>query len=297
VAEGLNKDSLWAGGDEDRPEEPHQPPPAPVEEKSAAQEEPAPRPKLSQLPSPPKADRFRFVLGALAGLAVAAVVAAVALVAGTQSGRDPGGWSAWKPSTDGDRGAEQIAAYVGQSYKGSNGDQLVAVKAGPLKVGEIDLSVARRGAGGKVEIVDGESISFTMCGLGPNCSIASGKPSVQRGLLLQREALELALYSFHYLPGVEHVVSFLPPRPGEKSSQGKAIFFSKDEVERALEVPITATLPSPPPRVDSLRANDIAMVEQFARRAVHCFSFRRGQDVSAFLVLDPPIATCEGGVG
>src|SRR3954449_8014431 len=77
------------------------------------------------LPPAPYADRFRFVLGALLGLGLAAIVAAVALfVQGPSSHSD---WSQWKPTQDGQSGAAQIAARVGSTYHAPDGSQLVAV--------------------------------------------------------------------------------------------------------------------------------------------------------------------------
>ena len=37
------------------------------------------------------------------------------------------------------------------------------------------------------------------------------------------------------------------PGPGEDPTQGKAIFFQKDDVGSALDQPLDRTLPSPPP--------------------------------------------------
>ncbi len=46
-----------------------------------------------------------------------------------------------------------------------------------------------------------------------DCSIKEGKPSNERGLLVTREALELALYTFRYVSGVERVIVTMPPPP------------------------------------------------------------------------------------
>jgi hypothetical protein len=117
---------------------------------------------------------------------------------------------------------------------------------------------------------------------------------VERGVLLQREALELALYSFQYLGSVDQVVVFLPPRPGEDPTQGKALFFQRDDVGAALDQPLDRTLTSPPPSFNSLRASDVAAVDHFAGHHVYCFAYQVAQDVSAYLVLSPPRATCPG---
>ena len=57
-----------------------------------------------------------------------------------------------------------------------------------------------------------------LCGYGQNCSIASGQPSVERHTLLRREAVELALYTFKFLPNIDSVSVFLPPRPDNSAT-------------------------------------------------------------------------------
>ena len=57
---------------------------------------------------------------------------------------------------------------------------------------------------------------FSLCGLGQSCAIATGKASVERGTLVRREILELALYTFKYVGGVNHVIAFMPPARGKQ---------------------------------------------------------------------------------
>jgi hypothetical protein len=255
---------------------------------------PEPSPGEPNLPAAPHADRFRFVLGAVLGLGLAAIVASIALLLQGPSPRST--WSTWKPSSDGMSGANQIANHVSATYRQPDGQQLVAVKAGGMKVADLDLNVAVAKGNGD-QIYSGSGVRYVMCGLGSSCSIAAGKPSEERGVLLQREALELALYSFEYLSNVDQVVVFLPPRPGESPTQGKAVFFQKDDVSSALDKPLDHTLTSPPPSFDGLRASDVAAVAQFAARHVYCFAYQVGQDVSAYLVLSTPRNTCPGASG
>ena len=54
------------------------------------------------------------------------------------------------------------------------------------------------------------SLQYILCGLGQNCSIKGGTASEERHALLRREALELALYTFKYVDGVDSVSVFLP---------------------------------------------------------------------------------------
>ena len=65
-----------------------------------------------------------------------------------------------------------------------------------------------------VSLLNGNTIAYNLCGIGgKNCAIGIGTPSSARLLLLRREALELALYTFKYVHGVENVVAILPPGP------------------------------------------------------------------------------------
>ena len=93
---------------------------------------------------------------------------------------------------------------------------------------------------------------FTLDGLGKNGSIPGGKPSKERMLLLKREALELALYTFHYADDVDMVVTLLPPLPSERSEAAEtlgelppvpALFFRPGDLRGELGVPLDATLP------------------------------------------------------
>ena len=145
----------------------------------------------------------------------------VALAAPARDDGVPRGWSAWQPSTDDDAAAaKQIAEHVGPKYRLGDGDQLVAVQAGALEIADLPLSVALRTAadGGDIELIEGNGVMYTLNGLGPHGSIPGGKPSEERHLLLRREALELALYTFRYADDVDMVVTLLPPPPPEKGA-------------------------------------------------------------------------------
>jgi hypothetical protein len=152
--------------------------------------------------------------------AVAAVTAAivVATSGGRSGGADGPAWSRFTPSSDGlDTGAREIADYVGRQYRLPSGRQIVAVTGGPLELRGLPMHLAVRESpadGGEINLVDGRGVLYRLCGLGAKCAIASGKATPERSLLLQREALELALYSFHDLDDVDNVVVFMPPDNG-----------------------------------------------------------------------------------
>jgi hypothetical protein len=244
---------------------------------------------------PPHAPRFQFALGALIAVGIAAVAAVVAIAIGISN--DSGSsatagstWSAWHPLEGAGDGPTQIAQHVSAEYRLPEGGQLVAVTGGPMEVAGLPLTVALRepmNQGGDIKLIDGKGVLFRMCGLGPKCSIDKGKPSTRRHLLLRREALELSLYAFHYLDGVENAVVFLPPRKGQDPTQ--ALFFQKSDLAGALDHPLSATLTPSTPSVSSVAASpDAPLVNTITTRTLFQFSLTQAnQDTRVFLVLDP----------
>jgi len=240
------------------------------------------------------APRFRMITGALVGIAVGALAATALLIAGGKPDKGPA-WSQWKPSERSVKdGADEIAKHVGSNYRLPTGDQLVLVTGGPLKVAGLDIPVrialdksAQTGNADDISEVKGRTAMFQLCGLGPRCAISQGKASHERLLLLSRESLELALYSFHYLRGVKNVVALLPPRKGQKPDN--ALLFRKRDYEDALDRPLTLTLPSPPPTLNSLpNSPEATLIQRLTDPSLFKYSFQQGQDLSALLVLKTP---------
>ena len=203
------KGSLWHRSPEEDVTE-HQPAAALAAESS---DDAPPAPKVES----PYRSRFGLVLGALLGIAIATLAIGAAVYVGTSGNNGaPDGWSQWKPgSDDGVDAAKEIATHVGRKYRLSDGNQIVGVQAGPLEVFDVPLEVALRTApqGGNIDFIDGKGLMYTLNGLGPRGSVRGGKPSEARHLLLRREALELALYTFRYVEDVDLVVALLPPKP------------------------------------------------------------------------------------
>jgi hypothetical protein len=250
--------------------------------------------EVSSGPGPPPHEaRFQFFTGALLAIGVVAVFLLGGFLLGVRDERKPEAgqsWSAWQPSKDGADGAEQIAEHIGPQYRGPDGRQLVLVEGGGLEVSGLPLTVAMRGsesAGGDIKLYEDEGVLYRLCGLGKDCAIATGKPSIQRHLLLRREALELALYSFRYLDDVKEVVVFMPPKLGDQPSQ--ALFFRKNQVMNELEKPLEATLVDRTPTVARVtKSPDALLVEQLTIPTLFRFSLTQAnQDDRAFLVLDP----------
>jgi hypothetical protein len=242
-------------------------------------------------PASPFAPRFHFLFGALAAIGAAALTAVLLVIltgGGTQ--RAQAQWSRWQPHSGGVDGARQIAARIGSEYRFPDGKQLVNVQASGLSIEGVPLSVALRedqAQGGDIKVYDDGGLIFRFCGLGPNCAIASGKPSTARHLLLRREALELSLYSFHYLSDVDQIVVFMPPPKGKKPSQ--ALFFRRGDVNAELERPLRASLvPRAPTTRDVRLSPDIPLVDRITGPKTFNFSLTQANtDNRGFIVLDP----------
>jgi hypothetical protein len=227
------------------------------------------------VPLRPHRIRFGLVYGALA-VVLGLAIAGVALFA-TDSITSGPAWSAWKPTGGGLGAAKQIAAHISPAYRLPDGNQIVDVIAnGPVFASgtqKIPLPyVVVRGPKGKVlpdkieQVSQGDTMTFSLCGLGTSCAIATGKPSVQRGTLVRREILELALYTFKYVRGVKHIVAFLPPPTGTNPTY--AVYLQKDDLKDQLHLPLVRTLAPKVPLPTRIPAKE-------------------QQAVDAVLVLDP----------
>ena len=177
------------------------------------------------------------------------------VVPGNSGGSDSGvqNWSSWAPTTGGQAGAEQIASTSACSTSCPNGRQIVNVGVTGLEIQGVPLAVAVRkdpAQGGDIKVFDDDGVIYHLCGLGQSCAIDSGKPSTERGLLLRREALELALYTFRYLGDVHQVVVFMPPLKGKTPTQ--ALFFREGDVATRARPPADGV--AEPARADASRA-------------------------------------------
>jgi hypothetical protein len=253
----------------------------------------------------PFRSRFGLLLGALLGLGIATLAIGAAVYVGTTGNGAPSGWSGWKPTADdGDKAAQQIATHVGRKYRLADGNQIVGVQGGPLEIDALGLTVPLEIAmktapqGGDIDFIKGNGLLYTLNGLGPKGSVRGGKPSEERHLLLRREALELALYTFRYIKDVDLVVALLPPAPPDKPKKGatastateekptQALFFRPGDLEPQLEIPLGATIPAQTPRPETIAAPEARRIDALTRGNLFLASFQQGQDQKAYLVLD-----------
>ena len=130
---------------------------------------------------------------------------------------------------------------------------------------------------------------YTLCGLGTACSIAEGKASDARGQLLRREALELALYSFRYLDGIDSTLVLLPPRAD--GHVATAVFLERGDVRVALDQPLDATLTAPlTPGVGEIEAEEQRVIDRATRSRIYEYSYLQAQDGSPIMVLTPSVS-------
>ena len=267
---------------------------------------------IGQAKEPTRADRARgrgyrsrfvIVYGALAVIVGLAVAALGVLVTRPEAAPSPR-WSAWQPTGSDTAKAKQIADHVSTTYRQANGQQMTTALVGPPTVsaastagGDIPvraIAVRPDTSTGKKEesdisIINAQnSLMFLLCGLGQNCSIIGGKPSVARHALLRREALELALYTFKYVPSVDSISVFLPPPKGAVSKP-TSVFVRKGDLRAELAKPLTMTVGAKTPTVGKMSKPELATVNRITSPRLYSYQYQQAQDGSAVLVYDPVI--------
>jgi hypothetical protein len=245
------------------------------------------------------ARRFSLAYLALAALFGGAVGAFIVLVE-RPAPKPPPPWSAWQPTAD-SPGARQveISNHVGLQYRLPSGKALVKVIAGspggpdnPINAVAIAKTLNPTQNSDIYSLTASDKTAlYNLCGDGtkPKCSIPESKPSNARGSVLRREALELALYTFRYIDGVDSVVTFFPPQKGGKSTF--AFFFVKDVFKDELHAPLQRTLPQLKTHTPkALSAKDQRTVDTLTFPREYRFGFQTGTNGSLVLVLVPVTA-------
>ena len=248
--------------------------------------------------------RFALVYLALALIAGVGIGALIVLVSRPDAAPDPV-WSAWEPNGSETARVRQIADHVAKGYRTPAGEQLVVALGGPPTVtagGDTSTSpipiraiaVRPDTSTGQAEEDDIEihdatnSMQFVLCGLGEGCAIDEGAPSQARHSLLRREALELALYTFKYVDGVDSVTVFLPPPPGGESP-ATAVFLRRGDVRTELAKPLRRTISPGAPPLGKIPAAELQTLNRITLPRLYQFEYTQAQDLSAVLVLDPVV--------
>ena len=240
--------------------------------------------------------RFRFGILYVALAAIVGAGAGSFIVLATQPGPEKEGpWSAWRPEGRANAYPVEIAQYVGPRYRLPSDGQLVGVLAGKAEMEEAPLRAvliqhpsstpAKRD---DVEVIGvGSSIVYNLCGTGPKCSIAEGSTSPERSRLLRREALELALYTFKYVDGVNSVLALMPVdlREADKPEDdlNTVVFLQRKDFHRQLDMPLEATLPGRPSlKLDPVQART---VDALTVPREYIYDIQPTQDLGAILRL------------
>ena len=249
-------------------------------------------PVVPQALGRPHRKRF-FVIYALLAAALGVGIAGTAVFAGRSISPGPT-WSSWKPSGGGQGAAKQIAAHVSKAYRLPSGKQLVDVIAKAPSVSPANQQIpihyvvvrGTKGAEDKIVPVSStDSVMYSLCGLGTSCSIAAGKPSVERGTLVRRQILELALYTFKYVDGMKSVIAFMPPTPGSQPQY--VVYIEKSDVEANLKTPLLQTLNPKVPLPSAINRREQQTIDAVTEARVYKFSLSQAQQGDAILVLAP----------
>lgn len=242
---------------------------------------------------PPHWYRFVFVYGVL-GAALAAAIAGVVVYAGRSINPAPV-WSSWHPSGGGLGAAKNIADTVGKEYHLPGGSQLVdviakapSVAGGTTANGQVPIhffAIHTSGGDQIYPVSSSDSVMYQLCGLGPSCSIATGKPSVARGTLVHREVLELALYTFKYVGGIKSIVAFMPPSSGTATQY--AVFLQKSDLKLQLKTPLAQTLGSKTPLPSAIPAREVRTIDATTESRIYTFGVAQAQTGDLVLVFKP----------
>jgi hypothetical protein len=242
--------------------------------------------------------RFGFAYLLLAGVLGIAVGSAILLAGRPDGQNNKAQWSQWEPTAnDGGARIQQIATYVARRYRLDAERQLVAVVPGPPSIQNGDTRIAIRGVAVRAPVVRSQEdfsfvdtqngVMYLLCGGGARCAM-EGQATNARGRLIRREALELALYTFKYVDGIDSILAFPPPRAGTETSH--ALFFRKSDFDAQLDRPLQETLaPVTTLRPTTLGALEGGLVDRLTLSHFFSASPVQAQDGSAILVLDPAV--------
>ena len=251
--------------------------------------------------------RFRsavFALGILLGAAIAGFV-----LLATHHNKQPapfsvqgagaGALGGWRPTCTTEFGCDrphQIAAYVAPKYTLAGGKDIVAIISGRPTIPAADGNAAdvpvvleRNDHGSRVVYTatgQDNTVQYALCGFAANCTIG-GTPSAERGDLLRRQALELALLTFRYDAAVKSVLTFFP-KPPKAADPAYVFFFRRQDYVAQLSQPLADTLGTQlvlkPGQMSEAQARDIG---KLTSPRVFKYEYRQTQQGFPILMLTP----------
>jgi hypothetical protein len=257
----------------------------------------------------PHAPRFRVVTAVLVGVAVAAIAVAVVLASRGSNHvalTSPSNWSSWRPDSSSGSGVSEIAQHVSPYYRVSAAQQLDTISpialsqasaAGTTTGKGLIVAINQSSSGRGLGLLNGKTIAYNVCGLGAKDCELAGAASINRMLLLRREALELALYTFTYIGGSQNVVVVLPPghtvTAGGSDTKGVtvALIFQRATLQPWLSVPLSRTLQQYPPELSQLslwsKTQEAGFVDQVTAHGLFSSQVETLQVGGTALVLTP----------
>ncbi len=208
-------------------------------------------------------------------------------------------WSQWEPTGSPTERLYQITNRIPKRYR-QDGAQLVSAAVNspqvsvPTPDGQLVTVPVQRIAiseeGDLTQVDAGSTLQFTLSGTGEGGAIAVGKPSTDRYALIQRQALELALYALKYVEDLESVAVLLPPSKSQDPAAGAqqprstAVFLRRSDVKTALSRPLRATLKPFVPDMGAMSAVDRRALNTIAIPNTFQYQYDQAQD-GAFVML------------
>jgi hypothetical protein len=240
--------------------------------------------------------RFAFIYGGLAAVLVASIVGLV-VIAGQPGAPKQPEWSTWQPKTSGTANrTKEIADYVAGRYKlNGAGDQLLAIVASApeitrnTKVSDVSTIAIRTSASSQnfSRIINTKgNVQMQLCGLGSECSITRGTATAARERLTRREALELALYTFKYVPSVNALIAYMPPPPGQTPQT--LLYLERANLKDQLDQPLSKTLPlAKPPLPSQADSKESATIDRLTLPVEYAFGYQPLPNGTDAIILTP----------
>jgi hypothetical protein len=251
---------------------------------------PTRRRRIANAARRPYGRRFVLVYVALV-LAVAGAIVAAVLVP-TTSKHTPllslARWSSWQPESATPSPAVQVALHTAKGYLLPSGNEFVHVTTSPPQWQDAPVRgvVVLNELGGETQITlpsDSDTIMYSLCGPERDCAIPSSSASA-RGILivLERESLELALYSFKYVRGTQNVIVLLPNGTGPGPT---LLFWHRGDLAAALHRPLAQTLAPYRRGFIHVTRHDADVAEQLAAPHLMTADVQKNADGSVLFVL------------
>jgi hypothetical protein len=236
--------------------------------------------------------RFAMATGLVIGAAACVLLLFAYLVTRSDSSA---AWAPYVPKGAKDiQTAQKMVNAVAPRYQ-VNGETVASVQAQPLIYGNelVDgIALTRptfRGIGSQYKQFEptDKTMLYVFCGRAAACGLQAANENLAP--LLQRESLELALYTFKYWPNITSVVALLPPQ-GQSAQQqaAPAVYLKRQDLIHQLNRPLKDTLAlQKTVTPGSISEEENVMVDSLTGSRLFLSSFQKTPNGGTLLVLDP----------